>query len=409
MNKFIKTLYVLIMTIVLAIGLEYISEQKELLGEVVLALCCNQGQCHQASCNQQSFISTGCDDAETGIPCWDCMKRHRAGSVCNNNYPNHYCVQTDGSKLYTCLPTNAASVSGPTGLVENATGTFTADIGGTIVGIENELSYVWEKRALCSSGSGYAPCGNWETISTASSVQTSGQGDAFGIKVTVNDNGCFAGTRSSTSNEHVVTLSPQSLAININGPAYVQPNVYASYTASATGGSGSYTDYEWHRKFYDPNPNWVHLSTFDGQSSISVHTATYHFDLKCIVTDSDNDTAEDLYSIENAGAGGPLPKAAQLTTNIPNEIILMDNYPNPFNPSTVISYSLHKAQHVELTIYSFVGHKVAILVNGRQQAGFHEVHWNAHDQGGNLVPSGIYIYELKTDITKLTKKMLLIK
>jgi len=83
---------------------------------------------------------------------------------------------------------------------------------------------------------------------------------------------------------------------------------------------------------------------------------------------------------------------------------LFQNFPNPFNPSTVISYQLPMASHVTLNIYDVLGRQVAILVNEKQTAGQHSINFKA----GNL-PSGVYFYRLATRSYIATKKMILLK
>lgn len=91
---------------------------------------------------------------------------------------------------------------------------------------------------------------------------------------------------------------------------------------------------------------------------------------------------------------------------IPDQCVLHDNYPNPFNPSTTISYDLDKAGNVELAIYNIIGQKIATLVNKQQLAGQHQVIWDGNDGNGNMVSSGIYLYKLKTEKFSQTKKMM---
>jgi hypothetical protein len=88
----------------------------------------------------------------------------------------------------------------------------------------------------------------------------------------------------------------------------------------------------------------------------------------------------------------------------PAEFRLEQNYPNPFNPNTNIRYSIGSKQHVKLTIYDLLGREVSTLVNREQEAGSHEVNFNA----ANL-PSGTYLYRLQTADRVETKKMVLLK
>ncbi len=83
---------------------------------------------------------------------------------------------------------------------------------------------------------------------------------------------------------------------------------------------------------------------------------------------------------------------------------LEQNYPNPFNPTTSINYSIKLDGFVSLKIYNILGQQVADLVNQDQKAGYYNVGFNASN-----LPSGIYIYTIKTSGFTSSKKMLLIK
>ncbi len=89
---------------------------------------------------------------------------------------------------------------------------------------------------------------------------------------------------------------------------------------------------------------------------------------------------------------------------LPGQIELGQNYPNPFNPSTNIRFSLPEASKVQLSVYNSIGQKVETLANQRMNAGSHSVTFNA---GG--LPSGVYIYRLKTNDFSQSRKMLLVK
>ena len=80
------------------------------------------------------------------------------------------------------------------------------------------------------------------------------------------------------------------------------------------------------------------------------------------------------------------------------------NFPNPFNPTTLINYQLPKISEVELSIYNTIGQKVVTLVSVRQNAGYHQVEWDASGH-----TSGVYFLILKAGSFSSTQKMLLIK
>ena len=90
--------------------------------------------------------------------------------------------------------------------------------------------------------------------------------------------------------------------------------------------------------------------------------------------------------------------------------VLNKNYPNPFNPTTTISYNLAENSNVELSIYNLKGQKVCTLVNTPQESGYYETVWNGMDDAGKNISSGIYLYKLKAgDRYTSTKKMILLK
>jgi hypothetical protein len=95
---------------------------------------------------------------------------------------------------------------------------------------------------------------------------------------------------------------------------------------------------------------------------------------------------------------------------IPQEYALDQNFPNPFNPTTTIRYSLKENVDVRLDIYNIMGQKVITLVNKRQAAGSYQMIWDAKNQYGSRVATGLYFYRLIAgDKFVQTKKMLLVK
>ncbi|PJA29452.1 MAG: hypothetical protein CO189_02220 [candidate division Zixibacteria bacterium CG_4_9_14_3_um_filter_46_8] len=89
---------------------------------------------------------------------------------------------------------------------------------------------------------------------------------------------------------------------------------------------------------------------------------------------------------------------------VPSTFNLNQNYPNPFNASTVVSFTLERSANVNLTIYNLLGEKVAVLADGRFNAGEHSVNWNAANQ-----TSGVYYYRFSADGISETRHMILMK
>ncbi len=88
---------------------------------------------------------------------------------------------------------------------------------------------------------------------------------------------------------------------------------------------------------------------------------------------------------------------------------LFDNFPNPFNPGTNISYAIGKQSNVTLEIYDSVGEKILTLVDKNLHEGKYNYYWNGVNQNGQQVSSGIYYYRIKAGSFTETKQMILMK
>ncbi len=94
----------------------------------------------------------------------------------------------------------------------------------------------------------------------------------------------------------------------------------------------------------------------------------------------------------------------------PTSYSLEQNYPNPFNPSTVISYQIPDDNvDVKLVIYNIQGEVVNTLVNQSQNAGTYQVTWNATNNHGEKVSTGVYIYRISANKFSSTKKLMVLK
>jgi hypothetical protein len=90
--------------------------------------------------------------------------------------------------------------------------------------------------------------------------------------------------------------------------------------------------------------------------------------------------------------------------DLPKDFYLSNNYPNPFNPTTRINYSLSKSVNVSLKVYDVLGREVRTLVQGAQNPGSYTVIFDASD-----LSSGVYFYRLEAGNYSETKQMLLMK
>ncbi len=95
---------------------------------------------------------------------------------------------------------------------------------------------------------------------------------------------------------------------------------------------------------------------------------------------------------------------AYLKKDIEKEVVTLDSYPNPFNPMTTIKFNLPETGHVTLKIFDTIGREIATLIDETRTAGVHQAVFNA-----NNLPSGVYIYSLRTNAMVMNKKLLLLK
>ncbi len=96
-------------------------------------------------------------------------------------------------------------------------------------------------------------------------------------------------------------------------------------------------------------------------------------------------------------------------TQVPLRFELHQNYPNPFNPETEIRFQLPQASQVLVRIFNTLGQEIRTLTDREYEAGFHSVHWDAKDNKGNPVSSGVYLYRIKAGNFSQVKKMSLLR
>jgi hypothetical protein len=116
----------------------------------------------------------------------------------------------------------------------------------------------------------------------------------------------------------------------------------------------------------------------------------------------------DLRNVDNEKTEINAPEQHE-TPFVPKAAALMQNFPNPFNPVTTLTYDVAQTGNVTIQIYDVSGRLVTTLLNARVAVGRHTVEWNGKNANGSLVPSGIYFYRMKTAGYEATRKMILVR
>jgi hypothetical protein len=108
--------------------------------------------------------------------------------------------------------------------------------------------------------------------------------------------------------------------------------------------------------------------------------------------------------IDNISLKVPVTSVKAQNERIPKKFELGNNYPNPFNPKTIINYNLPITHFVDISIYNLIGQKVATLISENKNAGYHQVEWDA-----TSFASGVYYYRIQAGDFQDVKKMILIR
>jgi aminopeptidase YwaD len=164
------------------------------------------------------------------------------------------------------------------------------------------------------------------------------------------------------------------------------------------------TDRSDHASFWDNNyPAMLGIEDFSSDFNPFYHTTSdnmSHIDTVLFTSyvKAGIGAAASLSVIDTTG------EAVGDDSQVPRSFMLLRNYPNPFNSSTLISFSLQDKGDIDLTIYDLLGRKVTTLASGPMEAGSHSVSWNA-----GRCASGIYLCRLRTGETSEVARMMLVK
>jgi|GEM_PF-4182607 len=163
-------------------------------------------------------------------------------------------------------------------------------------------------------------------------------------------------------------------------------------------------------EFMDQNQN-IHMTQFkyhelpdSGSFVKSVSVANLHYREGRVRIKFPQREPLISYNFEYWDEGLPKKDFSEVQEYIPENYFISQNFPNPFNPFTHITFGLPRTQDVALTVFDIRGRKVKNLIDGVRKAGMHEVVFD-----GSALPSGVYFYRLSTEHYTATRRMLLIK
>jgi hypothetical protein len=187
---------------------------------------------------------------------------------------------------------------------------------------------------------------------------------------------------------------PPPPSVTITGPTEMTWHQSGTLTANPSGGSGGYT-YVWQ---YRPGGTGSWTTAGTSQTQGVVFTWTEGVEFKVTVT-SNGATAEDTHFITYCPTlcTGPIRGKAPVYA-------MDDPYPNPFNPTTDLRFSLAEAGPTRLVVYDVTGREVALLVDGTLEAGSHEYRFEA-----SHLPSGVYLARLTAGRFIATRRIVLAK
>ncbi len=247
----------------------------------------------------------------------------------------------------------------------------------------------------------YNPSGTEEWVSVFNGTDNS---EDWGCDVAVDgsDNVYVTGySFNSSSSFDYATIKYQQLPV---------PVEFSSFSANAAGSDvvlNWVTSTETNNSGFDiertevtkDNADWVKIG-FEAGSGTTTKPVSYTF------TDRNVSAGVYAYRLKQIDLDGSFSysNAAEAEVNTPLRFSLSSNYPNPFNPSTQIEYSVPDDAYVSLKVYNTLGQQAACPVDGMVKAGIHKVVFNASG-----LSSGVYYYKIESDNKVLVKKMMVVK
>jgi hypothetical protein len=179
-----------------------------------------------------------------------------------------------------------------------------------------------------------------------------------------------------------------------NGVSYINLAIYGDDPTTPGVDEGMNSGEPFTIQVYDASEGFVYFNELDTFYCWS-NTNGAPLDPPC----NDYNLVYDFVTDVDENTGVELPTLYSLSTN----------FPNPFNPTTTIAYSLPERSHVRISVYNILGEHVITLIDGEKSAGSYTITWDGRSGSGNSIATGIYLYRLQAGEYTETKKMILLK
>jgi hypothetical protein len=174
------------------------------------------------------------------------------------------------------------------------------------------------------------------------------------------------------------------------------PDGPISFTATASSHEGGGFQYS------DASAGLASLVVGDNVLAVEVHNSSA----------TGSDLVMDMVLLSRTCPGGPT-SVADNRSSIPVNMSLHQNFPNPFNPETTIHIDIAanqpSNQNIRVEVYDLLGRKVRTLFDGTHSPGTLHLNWDATDDKGAAVATGVYIYRLRTGTTDVARRMTLLR
>ena len=290
------------------------------------------------------------------------------------------------------------------------TGTFYGSIDDYTLYAYSDTAdfYVIDEPAVFGNGWRFEliPSQNWfgeATVTLILAENESGLADTTSFQVTVlpiNDSPEPFSLIYPTITDTISVHTDTDEIIQFNWEESVDVDSEVNYITTVT------LDYfgDIHSDTYESNEPMVEVTPYEW-AELMTNLELERWTLEYTVQASDEE-----YTVETEGEFVFQNNTLSVENDItPLSFRLHQNYPNPFNPVTTLRYDLPENGLVNITIYDMLGNVITELVNEVQNSGYKSIQWNATNNQGQPVSTGVYLYSIEVGDFRQTKKMILLK